>query len=227
MKLLIIILLVSLSSLASTWMPVSVIQSKGSTSYALEADCLTSSGEQCLDLGQDPEMVKLGFATVENDWGPESEVETCDDEISCQASLQEKVCPGSLQKFIDANYTKVYCIELIGKKLIKDISGWQSHLSQQSALNGAIRKATFLRECGGRVMSLMLVRNQPKQLTTVQVKDLVATYASIKGLLESGSLVSAKEEIQAVAADGVLVTEADKEALSKEIDSCLVSVNNI
>ena len=74
---------------------------------------------------------------------------------------------------------------------------------------------------GKRVIALFLVRNSTKSLTTGQVKQLNATYSAIKDLLETGSLVSAKEEINALTPDGVLVTEGDKTELIAEIDSFL------
>jgi wobble nucleotide-excising tRNase len=74
--------------------------------------------------------------------------------------------------------------------------------------------------CGKDTMAYLLVRNAQKQLSTAQVKQLVEAYATIKSLLESGSLTTAKEEISAAVADGVIVTEADKTALNQFIDGC-------
>ena len=108
--------------------------------------------------------------------------------------------------------------------MVKDLTGWEafkSSESQKAQVESGIAKAQNLRACGERVMALMLVRNQPKNLTTAQVKQVVSTYSSIKSLLGSGSLVSAREEILAVTADGVLVTDTDKTALASEVDKCL------
>ena len=74
--------------------------------------------------------------------------------------------------------------------------------------------------CGKRVMALMLARNAQKGLSKPQRKQLVQTYKDIKNLLDVGSLDVAKDEIQAVDADGVLVTSADKTALTADLDSC-------
>lgn len=218
-----LILFFSFTAMASNWMPVSKIESQSIQAFQLESEC-KKSGEQCLDIGDEPAMLSSGFISLENDWGPESEEEACEGESECQIALASKVCPGALQKFISANYSKVYCIELLGKKSVKDLvgfSGYKAGLAAKAQIEAGIQMAQKLRVCGERVMALMLVRNQPKGLSSAQVKQLVQGYSEIKSLLESGSLVSAKEEIQAVVADGILVTEADKAALSQELDKCL------
>jgi hypothetical protein len=241
MKLLFLSLFFSITSMASNWMPVSKIQPGATQAYQLESDCM-KSGEQCLDVGDEPGLVKEGFASltdvmgddVENPiWAAESEVESCSGQEECYSMRASKVCSGEpgMQIFVDEIYTKVYCTKVVGyqqkavaKALVKDLVGWSAHKAAKAsaaALEAGISQAQALRQCGERVMALMLVRNQPKGLSTAQVKQLVAAYASIKGLLESGSLVSAKEEIQAVSADGVLVTEGDKSALVAEINKCL------
>jgi hypothetical protein len=102
------------------------------------------------------------------------------------------------------------------KKELKD-----AEEKKNALLEDSIRQAKKLRDCGGRVMDVLLVRNSTKGLTTAQVKQIVATYAPVKALLETGSLNSAKEEILAVSADGLLITEEDKTALIAEINSCI------
>jgi len=218
-----ILLLVSLTASASNWMPLSKIQSQSLQAYQLEEDC-TKLGEQCLDVGDEPEIVKEGFTSLQDNYS-KSEVESCLDEADCQSKHEAKICTDSGETSIkNLELLEVYCSKFLSKSLVKDNSGWsgfKAGKATEAQLEAGISLATNLRKCGERVMALMLVRNQPKGLTTTQVKQLVSAYASIKGLLESGSLASAKEEIQAVTADGVLVTNADKTALSAEIDKCL------
>jgi hypothetical protein len=151
---------------------------------------------------------------------------------ACHTALNEKVCDDDeAEKFINAEYTEVYCSKITGyeqknagKKLVIDEAKKAAHeakVSQERSMVDAIAQAEKLQACGKKVMALMLVRNQPKELTTAQVKQLVSTYADVKGLLETGSLNSAKEEILAVVADGTLITEEDKTALAAEVDKCL------
>jgi hypothetical protein len=169
------LLLISLTASASNWAPLSKIQSASPQAYQLESECL-KTGEQCFDIGDTPEKVSLGFASIVNN------------------------------------------------QLVFDEPSYQAYQSQKAAkaqLEAALAFAQSLRDCGGRVMDLMLVRNQPKGLTIPQVGALLATYAPIQLQLSSGSLQTAKAAISLVQADGIVVTEADKTALIGEIDFCL------
>jgi hypothetical protein len=240
MKILFLLLLVSFSAMASNWMPLSVIQSRGVSAFSLESDC-SKTGEQCFDVGVSPEAVKLGYYSIENEmiddhsapiWGSRSMVEACSGESDCQAKALAKECTGGREPFYNAEYSETWCNKIVGYEKIAsgrktfsiDQAALQSYKNieySKAQLEAGIQMAQRLQNCGERVMALMLVRNQPKKLSTGQVKQLVAVYSNIKELLESGSLLSAKEEIQSVSADGVLVTENDKAALTQELDKCL------
>jgi len=75
--------------------------------------------------------------------------------------------------------------------------------------------------CGLRVKSRMLVQNSSKTLTSAQKISILTTYSTIDALLSSGSLATARGEILAVTADGVMIVEADKTALVAELDGCI------
>lgn len=75
-------------------------------------------------------------------------------------------------------------------------------------------------DCGLKVKSRMLVQNASKSLTDTQKINILSTYSTIDALLSAGSLATARVEILAVTADGVMVTEADKTALVAELDLC-------
>jgi predicted negative regulator of RcsB-dependent stress response len=92
--------------------------------------------------------------------------------------------------------------------------------SNEYAAAQGLEYAKKAMECGKSAQALMLVRNAAKNLTTEQVKQIVATYAPIKALLDTGSLQSAVEEIGKIQADGVLVTEEDKAAITAHIGQC-------
>ena len=64
-------------------------------------------------------------------------------------------------------------------------------------------------------------RNMAKSLTTAQVKTVVETYSTIQALLASGSIATAKVEIEAVTPDGTLITQADKDAILAEVNAYL------
>lgn len=235
----ILIFILTMPVFASNWMPLSKIQSQSNQAFQLKADC-EKSGEQCLDVGDEPQVVTLGFYSLssvmgddfENPiWEAESEVELCQGEEACQALLLSKTCPLDYSKFIDALYLKVYCTKVtgyaqkeIGKAFQKDNVAFDSYKSAQAqvqALNQGVSQALKVMDCGKKVQAHLLVRNSPKNLTKPQVKQLVLTFKDIKNLLDTGSLASAKEEIQAVAPDGVIVTAADKTALIGVIDECV------
>lgn len=106
------------------------------------------------------------------------------------------------------------------KRLKKTFSTLIVDISGQRAMEAALAKAEKAMNCGRSVQALLLVRNAVKNLSTAQIKQLVEAYSPIKSLLDTGSLSSAGEEIQAVEADGVIITEADKLALLAKINDC-------
>ena len=149
---------------------------------------------------------------------------SCLDEDDCLAKEAAQVC--TIGKVIRTE-SEVYCaVEVLkadGKKLVVSEEKKAAReaaeaikAQQQAALNAALKAM----DCGKSAQAAMLVRNAAKNLTTTQVKQIVAAYAPIKGLLDTGSLQSAIEEIQAIQADGVLVTQADKEAIIAHINQC-------
>lgn len=153
------------------------------------------------------------------------DVESCIDEADCQAKVASKICSSSQG---EAVYTldplEVYCTWIRPEQVMENASLKAAHEAQKTqelAMKNALEQAKKAMECGKEVKALLLVRNSTKNLTTAQVKSIVVTYADIDVLLMSGSLVTAKEEIQEVTADGTLVTEADKTALTAKIDECL------
>jgi hypothetical protein len=215
------LLVLSTPAFAQNWMPLSGIQAKSMAGFTFKEECEKSSKEKCLDLGSEPE--KVAFSTVDQGFLAAVDEEVCSGEMDCQTKLVTKVCSlEGYEKFIDAEYTKTYCTKAYAN-LVVDEAAFSAHKAgkaQQATLNAGIAQAEKSQECGRKTIAYLLVRNAPKGLTTAQVKQLHATYSGIQLLLTGGSLVSAKEEIAAVAADGVLVTEADKVALSSFIDGC-------
>lgn len=233
------LILITTQVMASNWMPLSKIQSQSIQAHQLEEDC-KKSGEQCLDVGDEPQIVKLGFTSLAPVMGDdtskpiyeaESQVVTCSGIEECQAQLEAKDCGEDFLKFIDSEYTKTYCTKITGyeqkevsKELVKNTTAFDAYKAAQvqvSALNAGLSQATAAMDCGRKVQALLLVRNAPKSLSKPQVKQLVLAYKDIKNLLDTGSLASAKEEIEAVVADGVIVTSADKAALVAQINTCL------
>jgi len=74
--------------------------------------------------------------------------------------------------------------------------------------------------CADKVKKKMFYLNYSKGLTKAQVKQFVKDFKDIIDLIDTGSLDSASEEIAALTADGVLITETDKIDMIATIDSC-------
>lgn len=230
-------LLLSNICFAENWLNHSKILTASKEAYSLKADCERISNEKCFDLGDYPSSIYSEIdLEVDDTLKPnysKNEIESCVSIEDCNSKHAVKTCLDPLEYSIK-NYDllQVYCSKFLSydKKLIKSIaldavklSAYQAEQTTKATLQAkeaAISYAQKLMACGNKVVAYMLVRNQPKALTTAQVDTLVQTYAPIKSLLETGSLTTAKEKIAAVVADGVVVTEADKTALIAEIDLC-------
>jgi hypothetical protein len=189
--------------------------------------CEASPSEQCLCY----EGINFQYADlVDNevlDYIAKENTEACSSMEDCDAKFILLSCGQGFEAIKNYELLEVYCIKPImkveGKKLVnnptKQLAYEQAQLAK-AQLASALALAEKAQVCGRSAMALLLVRNASKNLSTAQVKTMVANYASVKQLLESGSLTSAQEEISAVVADGVLITEADKSALIAHINGC-------
>lgn len=230
------LLLISSDIYAENWLNHSKILTASKEAFSLKAECERISQEKCFDLGDYPSSVYSEIDVEVDDTSKpvfsKNDVQSCQSSEECEAIHVSKVCSNGESSIKNLELMQVYCSKFLSydKKTIKSIGLDQTKLAAYNfelqnkasiqAKESAIAYAQKLMACGQRVMAYMLVRNQPKQLSTSQVDLLVQTYAPIKALLETGSLTTAAEKIQAVVADGVVVTEADKTALVNEINSC-------
>ena len=217
------LILLSTPVFGDNWMPVSKIQSKALSAYQLESECL-KTGEQCLNVGDEPEIVKEGFAVVQDNY-LKADMQECESEEDCDTKFLALVCSeNDFEKIKNYNLLQVYCTKFAGKVLVKDQSGWtgfKSGKAQIAAFESGKAFVKKLRECLAGVIDLLVLRNESKNLTVQQVESMVTTYQPIMDLLYAASGVTAKLKISEVVADGVLVTESDKTALTQEINKCL------
>ena len=95
----------------------------------------------------------------------------------------------------------------------KDIS---AELAEQ-ALQQAIQKKI---NCGESAVKFIAKNNVKKNLTKSQRKQMIKTYADILDQLKAGAVDLAKEDIQAVSADGTIVSEQDKTDIVNFITEC-------
>lgn len=239
MKYLILItLLFSFTVQAENWLNHSKILAGSKEAHSLKSECERISGEKCFDIG---DLSSSVFSEVDEQVDDtskpiysKSEMVSCVSEANCDLIFLTKVCTDATESLIkNYNLLEVYCSKWVGyeKKLQKTIAQDGSKLAAfqaQKAIEEATRQkeasiqfALKRIECGKRVIGLLIVRNSTKILTTAQVSQINTTYSPIKSLIETGSLVTAKEYMQAITPDGVLITEADKTDLVAEINKCL------
>ena len=162
-----------------------------------------------------------------------SESEVCADQLDCETKNESKICADVLESvFMAEDFSEIYCSKFIrfeqklsGRKTTKENStkkaAYDSTKASSDAMEAGIAQALKRIDHGKRIIALLLVRNAPKTLNKGQIKQMNATYAEIKGLLDTGSLETAKDEITAITPDGTIVTEADKTALISEINKFL------
>lgn len=200
--------------------------------------CEEKKGVRCLALDSDTDCKIVELIDNEVlDFIRKEQVDSCTSVIpepaegeeaatksECQLKLEALVCEAGNPIMTE---TEVYCaVEIMkvdGKKLVESPvkkAAREAAMAIKAQQDAALASAMKAMDCGKSAQATMLVRNASKNLTTAQVKQIVATYAPIKGLLDTGSLQSAVEEIQAIQADGVLVTESDKEAIIAHINQC-------
>lgn len=210
-----IILLITFSAFAS-YLPKSKVgqDTVGMKIYSKQSRCESQYQEACIKITENNSYNKII---------PEQILE--ENNITCVLCDDEYASLECSEGFSPARgLTGVYCEKVIPEHIGVDQALKDAHdadkLAKETLENG-IAQAMSMRKCGERVMALMLVRNSSKGLSTGQIRQLVKNQEDIERLLSAGSLATAKEDIQASVADGVLITEDDKTALSAEIDKCL------
>lgn len=222
MKIFILALLVhgigSCSLMASNFVPHSKVLEGSNQAHQMKSSCEAISGENCYDIGSYP-------SSVYSEKVLKFDIETCADESDCQEKHELKTCETKIKNL---DQMESYCTKKVIEIDDSKFLSYQAELTvqaQEKALEDAKSIARSMRDCGNGVLDLMFVRNAQKSLSTAQVKQFMANNASVQSFLSGGALESAKEEILATEADGVLVTEGDKVALVSEIDKCLLILN--
>ena len=208
-----ILLLLSLSAYGSNWVPISKIQSQSPQAYQLESECL-KTGEQCLDIGDEPQALSLGFVSLEDNY-LKSDAQDCADESDCDTKFVALACSqNDWTKIKNLELLQVYCVKLAGKKLVKDVSGFNAHkASEQSKaqINQIIANGAKADADCKRVLHLIGGFNLLPGRTSAQAGEMAATFADAKAKLQDGRPGAAKAAIQAIPVDGVLVTQSMKD----------------
>ena len=233
------LLLISFSASAS-YLPESKIgqDTNGITIYNNSGKCASVYSEKCIKIKKGYNHVYSELADeMVNDyskptWATRSMVEVCSGQADCEQKVSDKACVDERHALTDAEFTETWCNKitgyeqvLSGNKIIVENAtkkaAYDSAKAASDAMEAAIEQAFKAINHGKRVIALLVVRNASKGLTTAQIEQMNSTYAEIKNLLETGSLVTAKEKINLITPDGTIVTEADKTALVSEINKFL------
>ena len=103
-------------------------------------------------------------------------------------------------------------------KLVEDAwTIWKNAAAIKKEKEDGIALATKAMDWGKRVVALIGIRTDSKNLNAIQINQINETFAPIVQLLFTGSLQTAYGAIDAVTPDGVLMTQADKDAMLSEI----------
>ena len=155
--------------MASNWMPLSIIQSKSNQAYQLKIDC-EKSGEQCLDVGDEPEIVSLGFTSLENDY-LKSDTQSCESVEDCDSKFLVLVCSeNDYEKIKNLDLMQVYCVKLAGKKIVKNSEGFQAKkLSDEDKLDKRAKKKTKIAK---DALLKMYPSLSPKEIKALMNEDL-------------------------------------------------------
>lgn len=232
------ILFFSVTVHAENWLNHTKILNASKEAFSLKSDCERISGERCFDIADLPSSVYSEVDESVNDYTKpnysKSEVETCTTNANCDTKFLEKVCTDLTEsKIKNYDIREVYCSKFLSydQKLQRTIaldSVKLDALNAQKAIDllasqkeAGIQGALKRIECGKRVIGLLVLRNSQKVLTTANIAQINTVYGPIKGLIDTGSLVTAKEQMMLITPDGTLITEDDKNDLVAEITKCL------
>lgn len=79
-------------------------------------------------------------------------------------------------------------------------------------------------EFGKRLIAIMSIRNDAKNLTTPQIIQLVTDFSDINTAWANGSIATSRALVDAITPDGTILTTADKTAILAEIDANLTAL---
>lgn len=165
-------------------------------------------------------------------WASRSMVEPCDGEQDCINKMAEKECSDPRIPYRNAENTEIWCNTITGFEqmetgsfeIVEDPakkSLYDAAKVEAETKKAQIAAAVMAMDKGREIIALMGIRNNAKGLSVGQVKQFLNTFGDIKAMLESGALITAKEEIEAITPDAIITTQADKDAILAEINSFL------
>lgn len=90
----------------------------------------------------------------------------------------------------------------------------------ESEIELRVKRISF----GQRLIAIMSIRNDAKDLTPSEIVELVATFQTINTAWLNGSIATSRALIAALTPDETILTTADKTAILAEIDANLASL---
>jgi len=231
----ILFLLFSISTFGENWTSISKLGTN--QAFQMQSECERVTSSECFDLGDLPQSVySVSIIEVDDLNKPiysKEDVQTCIDNDDCDGKFLSVVCTDNLSYPIK-NYDllQVYCSKVVGyEKKSKEVialdhikkTAYDAQVLSDNAKKNeeaGIQTALKAMDCGKRVIGKLLVLNAPKNLNTSQIATMNGAYSTIKNLLETGSLETAKLAIQGTVADGITILESDKIELVKTLDDC-------
>lgn len=200
------------------------------SSWGSELLCQQLGGEECFEIigsveRYSPKIIQIDGEPIYS----KSNLALCLDAEDCQVKLQTQVCDSDEQAIKNLDQLEVYCTKVIGyKKVDKTILAideakdaiYQAKL-QQKAIDEAKDKAIQVKikeiEKGQKLIAMIRVSSDMKNLSVEQKKALIALTKEIIEALSIGSLDVAKSLIQAIQPDGVMITAQDKSSILGEL----------
>ena len=199
-------------------------------SWENESLCNQLGGEECFEIigsveRYSPKVIQVDGEPIYS----KSNVVLCLDAEDCQAKLEAQLCAQGEQSIKNLDQLEVYCTKVISyKKVDKTILAideakdaiYQAKL-QQKAIDEAKDKAIQAKikeiEKGQKLIAMIRVSSDTKNLSVEQKKALIASTKDIIEALSIGSLDVAKSLIQAIQPDGVVITAQDKSSILGEL----------
>lgn len=186
-------------------------------------------GKECFEISESTARYSAKTIQVDDESKPvykaESRVMMCADYDSCQELRPQHLClPDEMQIYAESPY-RLYCTKLLGyeqkDKLVLALDSVKDAQFQsdkqaknvEAAKEQAIQNKLKEIQKGQRIIAIMRANSDAKNLTKQQKKTLINSTKEIIEALNIGSLDVAKDLMEAIVPDGVIILESEKQAI--------------
>lgn len=205
-----------------------------------KAKCETLENHKCFDIsGKNPAFYDVKSVLKDDLSKPIYKANynsgSCDDADDCiqKTSSAESCETGDSYMWKENSLLPgftYYCTRILGYEQKSEVElvlneskkqAYEAEIQTKKALQDKIEKKYKDMSFGKRIIALVAISSDAKKLKSGQRKKLADDFESIKRLLESGSIKAARDALQGISPDGILVTEADKTSIMNEMDAYL------